>query len=102
MQFTTTATRNATSIRTAESQRNRRISGNGVLWAIQGLLAVLFVFAGASKLVLPADDLVGDTGLPVLFLRFIGVCEAAGGLGLVLPGIVRRQAYLTPLAAAGL
>jgi hypothetical protein len=35
-------------------------------------------------------------------LRFVGVCEIAGALGLVLPGIFRFRASLTPLAAAGL
>ena len=37
-----------------------------------------------------------------LFLKFIGACELAGGLGLILPGIFRVRTELTPLAAAGL
>jgi hypothetical protein len=40
--------------------------------------------------------------LPGLFLRFIGVCEVLGALGLLLPGILRIRPGLTPLAAAGL
>jgi multisubunit Na+/H+ antiporter MnhG subunit len=36
------------------------------------------------------------------FLKFIGVCEVLGALGLVLPGLFRRQQYLTALAATGL
>ena len=36
------------------------------------------------------------------FLKFIGVCEVLGALGLVLPGLFRRQQYLTVLAAIGL
>jgi hypothetical protein len=40
--------------------------------------------------------------LPGLFLRFIGVAEVAGALGLILPGLVRIQRGLTPLAACGL
>jgi hypothetical protein len=39
---------------------------------------------------------------PGWFLRFIGVAEAAGGLGLILPGLLRIRPGLTPLAAAGL
>jgi len=35
-------------------------------------------------------------------LRFVGVCEVLGGLGLILPGLLRTQQWLTPLAAAGL
>lgn len=72
------------------------------LWIVQVLLALLFLFAGAVKLVLPPGALTGPVSLPVLFLRFIGVCEVLGGLGLVLPGILRIRAELTPLAAAGL
>jgi uncharacterized membrane protein len=40
--------------------------------------------------------------LPVWFIRFIGVCEFLGGLGLVLPGLLKIRQYLTPLAALGL
>ena len=36
------------------------------------------------------------------FLQFIGVCEALGGLGLILPGLLRIKPGLTPLAAVGL
>lgn len=69
------------------------------LWTVQVLLALLFLFAGGAKLVLPAEELVG---MPVPFLRFIGVCEVLGALGLILPGLVRILPGLTPLAASGL
>jgi hypothetical protein len=74
-----------------------------VLWIVQVLLALLFLFSGVTKLVLPAETLTqGPIALPVLFLRFIGVLEALGGLGLILPGLLRIRTGLTPLAAAGL
>jgi uncharacterized membrane protein YphA (DoxX/SURF4 family) len=72
------------------------------LWVIQGLLALLFLFAGGMKLVMPLDKLTGSIPIPGLFLRFIGVAEVLGGLGLVLPGLLRIRPGLTPLAAAGL
>jgi hypothetical protein len=75
---------------------------NGVLWVIQVLLALLFVFAGGMKLVLPLEQLTGPVALPGAFIRFIGVAELAGGLGLVLPALLRIRPGLTPLAAAGL
>ena len=75
---------------------------NVVLWILQGLMAVLFVFAGWTKLVMPAEALAAATGLPGWFMQFIGVTEALGGLGLLLPGIFRIRRELTPLAAAGL
>jgi hypothetical protein len=72
------------------------------LWIIQVLLALLFLLAGGVKLFLPTDALKGPIPLPVSFLRFIGVCEALGGLGLILPGLLRIWPGLTPLAGAGL
>lgn len=75
---------------------------NAILWVVQVLLAALYLFAGGTKLVLPAEQLVGPVALPVLFVRFIGVCEVLGALGLVLPSWLRIRPGLTPLAAAGL
>ena len=66
------------------------------LWIIQSLLAALFLFAGAVKLVLPAEDLTGPIAFPILFLRFIGALEVLGALGLILPGLLRIRTGLTP------
>jgi hypothetical protein len=73
-----------------------------VLWIVQGLLALLFLFAGGMKLVLPLEALQGPVALPGWFVRFIGVAEVLGALGLILPGLLHRHPGLTPLAAAGL
>ncbi|MGI9064796.1 MAG: DoxX family protein [Pyrinomonadaceae bacterium] len=81
---------------------------NIALWIIQVLLALLFLFAGGTKLVLPLETLAemsrqsGQTPLPGLLTRFIGVVEVLGALGLILPGLLRIRPGLTPLAAAGL
>jgi len=75
---------------------------NRGLWIIQGLLALLFLFAGGTKLVLPIEDMTKDIALPGGFLRFIGVAEVLGGLGLILPGLTGIRPQLTPLAAVGL
>src|SRR5438309_6270191 len=72
------------------------------LWIVQGLLALLFLFAGGMKLVLPLEELTAQMPLPGLFLRFIGVAEVLGAIGLILPGVLRIRPGLTPLAAAGL
>jgi len=73
-----------------------------LLWTVQVLLALLFLFAGGVKLVMSNADLTAQIALPAVFLRFIGVMEILGGLGLVLPGMLRIRTGLTPLAAAGL
>lgn len=72
------------------------------LWILQGLLALLFLFAGGTKLVLPLEKLTGPVPLPGLFLRFIGTAEVLGAIGLILPGLLGIRPGLTPLAAAGL
>ena len=72
------------------------------LWIVQGMLATLFLWAGGIKLVLPLEQLTGPVPLPGLFLRFIGVAEVLGAIGLILPGLLRIRPGLTPLAAAGL
>lgn len=77
---------------------------NTLLWVVQVLLALLFLFAGVVKLILPVDEMTKQmpVALPGLFLRFIAVAEILGALGLILPGLLRIRPGLTPLAAAGL
>jgi uncharacterized membrane protein YphA (DoxX/SURF4 family) len=75
------------------------------LWTIQILLALMFLFAGGAKFIMPVDQTT--QGMPAAlangsFLHFIGACEVLGGLGLVLPGLLGIRPGLTPLAASGL
>jgi uncharacterized membrane protein YphA (DoxX/SURF4 family) len=75
-----------------------------VLWIVQGLLALIFLFAGGMKLVLPLEVMTEQMPLPLpgWFLRFIAVAEVLGALGLILPGLFGIRPGLTPLAACGL
>ncbi len=75
-----------------------------VLWIVQGLLALIFLFAGGIKLILPIEAMTEQAtlSLPGWFLRFVGVAEVLGALGLILPGLLSIRPGLTPLAAAGL
>lgn len=75
---------------------------NVALWIVQALLAALFLWAGGIKLILPVEEMTKQIPMPGLFLRFIGVCEVLGALGLILPRLVNIRPMLTPLAAAGL
>ena len=87
---------------TAVEAPRRRSALNIGLWVVQVLLALLFLWGGGMKLVLPLEKLAGPVQLPGLFLRFIGVAEVLGGLGLILPGLLRIRPILTSWAAAGL
>jgi len=77
---------------------------NILLWIIQALLSLLFLFAGVSKFLMPVAEM--QRGTPVLLdgwvFHFIGACEILGGLGLILPSLLRIKPGLTPLAAVGL
>ena len=77
---------------------------NVALWIAQGLLALLFLFAGGMKLVLPIEEMMKQMPLPLpgLFLRFTGLVEVLGAIGLVLPWLLGIRPGLTALAAAGL
>jgi uncharacterized membrane protein YphA (DoxX/SURF4 family) len=77
---------------------------NIALWIIQVLLALLFLFAGVMKFIMPVEEMTKQmpVAVSVFFLHFIGVCEVLGGLGLVLPMLLRVKSWLTPIAAIGL
>ena len=75
---------------------------NYALWIVQVLLALLFLFTGGMKLVLPIEEMTQQIPMPGWFLRFIGVCEVLGALGLIFPWLLRIRPGLTPLAASGL
>lgn len=80
---------------------------NIVLWILQVLLALMFLFAGGTKFYFSAEQMAAMSPpnavvFPGLFIKFIGLCELLGALGLVLPGLLRIRRGLTPLAALGL
>ncbi len=84
--------------------KRRSLLMNLTLWIVQGLLSLLFLFSGGMKLILPLAILTPMMPLlfPGLFLRFIGLAEVAGAIGLILPGLLRIRPRLAPLAACGL
>ena len=85
-----------------ESYSEYPTKANAVLWIMQGLLALTFLFAGGIKLVTPAEAIAEMIPLPVLLVKLIGIVEVSGALGVILPGLLRIRPALTPLAAAGL
>lgn len=99
----------STSVQVQERAANIVSGGTGLhkgLWVAQGLLAVVFLAAGSMKTLTPIAELqlkmawIRDGMEPLV--RFIGVTEVLGALGLILPTATRIKPWLTPLAAGGL
>lgn len=84
----------------AHSRSARKNLGNIGVWILQVLLAGLFTLAGVMKFVTPVEVMTQQIAFPGWFLHFIGACEIAGALGLILPAALRIRPGLTPLAAA--
>jgi putative oxidoreductase len=79
---------------------------NVALWIVQVLLAAAFGMAGVMKSSQPLDALGQNMAwvrdVPPAMVRFIGISELAGAVGVVLPWVTGIRPMLTPLAAAGL
>jgi len=76
------------------------------LWAVSGILAVLYLGAGIVKTVRTREQLAPMLGwvrdAPVWSVKAIGIAEILGAIGLVVPWLTGIAPVLTPLAAVGL
>ena len=76
---------------------------NILLWILQVLLAAAYMAHGLMFLFPPADVVEAmNATISRPMQLFLGVCEVLAALGLTLPGLLRIQPWLVPLAAAGL
>ena len=80
---------------------------NILLWLVQILLACAFGMAGVMKSTQPVDVLAANgiawaPQIPLALVRFIGISEFLGAVGLILPALTKVKPFLTPLAALGL
>ena len=78
------------------------------VWVVTGLLAALFLMAGAMKLAKSKAQLLENASMgwvedfsPAV-LKLIGLAEVAGAAGLILPGAFDVATWLVPTAAIGL
>jgi uncharacterized membrane protein YphA (DoxX/SURF4 family) len=81
---------------------------NVFLWIVAGVLAALFLVAGATKLSQSKEKLGKNPNFAWTedfsagTLKLIGTTEVLGALGLILPAALDIAPILTPLAACGL
>ena len=78
---------------------------NIALWIVQVLLAAIFGMAGIMKTFQTAkakEQLPWAKSRSDAFVRFVGISELLGALGLILPLLTRILPWLTPVAAIGL
>lgn len=79
---------------------------NILLWIAQALMAAMFIMAGVSKTFQPiialAESMPWVNDVSSMMVRFIGVSELLGGIGIILPSLLRIKPKLTVYAALGL
>ncbi len=75
------------------------------IWAAQVLGAAMFILPGLMKATMPIPELAAMMPFAgeysAAFVRFVGLVDIAGGLGLLLPSLTRIMPRLTVIAAAG-
>jgi uncharacterized membrane protein len=79
---------------------------NVFLWIVQAILAAMFALSGLVKAIQPKDKLVGKypwmQDVSQVTVRFIGVMELLGAIGLIVPAVTGIAPVLTPIAGTGL
>ncbi|GAA4794898.1 hypothetical protein GCM10023231_24100 [Olivibacter ginsenosidimutans] len=77
---------------------------NGILWILQFIVAITFLYSGINKSIYSERKLVergqtGVEGLPLTLIRFIGRSEILGSMGLILPSLLHLFPVLTVISA---
>ena len=78
---------------------------NIALWMVQALVALVFLVVGFMKAFLPLETLAKAfqwvPSFPSAFVRFLGICEILGAIGMVLPPLAHILPWLAIAAAGG-
>jgi uncharacterized membrane protein YphA (DoxX/SURF4 family) len=78
---------------------------NVALWIVAGVLAAMFLLAGAMKIAMPKEKLEPTMQWSKTWsrpqLQALGTVEVLGAAGLILPLALNIAPVLTPLAAVG-
>jgi hypothetical protein len=86
--------------RRLEVRRNTSASRKvtATLWTIQGALALLFLFAGSMKFIMPIEVMTKQIPFPAWFLYFIGVAEVLGAVGILSFFVAYGRWRLVPIS----
>lgn len=79
---------------------------NTTLWILQSLIGLTFLYSGINKSIFSEEKLVasgqtGVEGLPMRLIRFIGIVEILGAIGIILPLLLNILPGLTVISAIG-
>ncbi|RYE25336.1 MAG: DoxX family protein [Sphingobacteriaceae bacterium] len=73
------------------------------IWVVQIVLAASFIWAAGMKLFSPVSQLAAMwpwvAEVPGSLVKFTGVIDLLGAIGLILPSVLRIRPKLTPIAA---
>ncbi|MCO6004026.1 DoxX family protein [Actinoallomurus purpureus] len=76
------------------------------MWIVQAILAAMFAMSGLGKVLQSKDKLAGKypwmQDVSQSTVRFIGVTELLGAIGLIVPAATGIAPVLTPIAWTGL
>lgn len=79
---------------------------NVALWIVQSLVALAFLAAGGMKLARSkaqiAVSMTWAKDFPEAQIKFLGLAEVLGAIGLIVPELTRLLPILSPIAATAL
>lgn len=80
---------------------------NTILWILQAIIAITFTYSGICKVTLSIPKMValGQTGVedvPLALIKFIGISEILGSIGLIVPELINVLPFFVVAAAIGI
>ena len=88
----------------AEPKTDKTI--NSLLWVAQVVVAGMFAMAGFTKVSMAIPEVIANVpaleGMSGGLIRFIGISELLGAIGMIVPTLTRIQPKLTAYAGVGL
>lgn len=85
-------------------ERNSNRFTSIVLWGLQLFFCIVFIVHGISLMILLPQliEMIGELGNNLVLVRFVGIVELLGGIGLIVTWVTKIMPRLTPIAAIGL